>query len=436
MFLNFAKITKIVQYENTCNTFILSYSLFSGIFRKFAFDYYLAVFYMRRILIIICAALLCLTVISCGKDDDTLPVEDYNARTLLMYMPWSSNLTDDFRHNISDMEKSISKNGLTNEKVVVFFATSPNEAEMFEICCNNGICERKTLKRYASPACTTAAGITAILNDMKAFAPAETYSMTIGCHGMGWIPVNATRGTDCVASRMMHWDYEGVPKTRYFGGTSARYQTDISTLAEGIEDAGIRMEYILFDDCYMASVEVAFELKDVTNYLIGSTSEIMAYGMPYETMGRHLLGRPNYQAICETFHDFYSSYEDMPCGTISVTDCSQLDNLALIMKEINTRYAFDSSLSSSLQCLDGYRPTLFYDLGDYVSHLCGDPALLQAFNDRLSRAVPYKAHTDFFYSMSSGKIPINTFSGITISDPSQNSLATTKTNTKWYKATH
>ena len=86
--------------------------------------------------------------------------------------------------------------------------------------------------------------------------------------------------------------------------------------------------------------------------------------------------------------------------------------------------------------MDGYRPTLFYDLGDYVSHLCGDPALLQAFNDQLSRAVPYKAHTDFFYSMSSGKIPINTFSGITISDPSQNSLARTKTSTKWYKATH
>ena len=80
---------------------------------------------MRRILIILCAALLCLTVISCGKDDDTLPVENYNARTLLMYMPWSSNLTDYFRHNISDMEKSISKNGLTNEKVRSCLCSSP-----------------------------------------------------------------------------------------------------------------------------------------------------------------------------------------------------------------------------------------------------------------------------------------------------------------------
>ena len=35
------------------------------------------------------------------------------------------------------------------------------------------------------------------------------------------------------------------------------------------------MEYILFDDCYMSSIEVAYELKDVTKYLIGSTSEMM-----------------------------------------------------------------------------------------------------------------------------------------------------------------
>lgn len=45
------------------------------------------------------------------------------------------------------------------------------------------------------------------------------------------------------------------------------------------------MEYILFDDCYMSSVEVAYELKEATRFLIASTSEMMAYGMPYATVG-------------------------------------------------------------------------------------------------------------------------------------------------------
>ena len=52
----------------------------------------------------------------------------------------------------------------------------------------------------------------------------------------------------------------------------------------------MHMDYILFDDCYMSSVEVAHALRHVTDYLIGSTSEIMAYGFPYALAGKHMLG--------------------------------------------------------------------------------------------------------------------------------------------------
>jgi hypothetical protein len=118
--------------------------------------------------------------------------------------------------------------------------------------------------------------------------------------------------------------------TRYFGGLTRKFQTDVSTLARGITGAGIKMGYILFDDCYMSSVEVAYELKEATRFLIASTSEMMAYGMPYATVGEFLLGSPDYGSLCEGFYDFYSTYEIMPCGTLAVTDCSELDNMATI----------------------------------------------------------------------------------------------------------
>ena len=38
--------------------------------------------------------------------------------------------------------------------------------------------------------------------------------------------------------------------------------------------------------------------------------------------------------------------------------------------------------------------------------------------------------------MSRGKVKIETFSGITISDPSTNDLAFAKEKTAWYAATH
>ena len=132
---------------------------------------------------ILCWAVLSFFLFSCEKDEPDIVTT--SRKTLFMYLPWSSNLTTNFYTNISDMEECIKKRGLKNEKVVVFMSSSSTEASMFEIVYKNGKCERKTLKSYTNPSFTTAEGITSILNDMKTFAPASIYAMTIGCHGMG-----------------------------------------------------------------------------------------------------------------------------------------------------------------------------------------------------------------------------------------------------------
>ena len=369
---------------------------------------------------------------SCEKED---PVIVPTEQTVFMYLPWSTNLTSNFYQNISDLESVVGKNILKNERVIVFMCTTATKATLFELTYENGKSARKTLKEYTDPAYTTAEGITSILNDVQRYSPTKRYAMVIGCHGMGWIPVSNSKSRSGLRTKM-HWEYENVPMTRYFGGLEPQYQTDITTLAKGISNAGLKMEYILFDDCYMSSVEVAYDLKDVTDYLIGSTSEVMAYGMPYAEIGQYLIGKVDYEGICDGFYSFYSNYSEMPCGTIAVTDCSELDNLAAIMKEINHQYTFDSSLTSSLQRLDGYNLVIFFDYGDYVSKLCPDKTLVAQFNEQLNRTEPFKRNTEYFYSMSRGKVKINTFSGITISDPSTNRLASGKKETAWYAATH
>ena len=371
--------------------------------------------------------------LSCEKED-TPSVPTKVNQTLLMYLPWSDNLYTYFQTNISDMEKAIGKGILKQERVIVFLSTSVKEATMFELTYQNGKIQRKTLKNYTNLPYTTAEGITSLLNDIKNIAPANQYAMTIGCHGMGWIPVSKSK-VRSISPVKMHWEYEDAPLTRYFGGTTSATQTDITTLAKGIADAGLKMEYIMFDDCYMSTVEVAYDLKHVTDHLIGSTSEIMAYGMPYEKIGKYLLGNVDYEAICNEFYSFYSTF-DMPCGTIAVTDCSELDQLAGIMKKINQRYTFNTEQLNSIQPLDGYSPVIFFDYGDYISKLCDDPELSEQLNIQLNKTIPFKRNTEYYYSAGKGKIKINTFSGITISDPSQNQLALKKTETNWYKATH
>ncbi|MDD4379834.1 MAG: clostripain-related cysteine peptidase [Dysgonamonadaceae bacterium] len=380
-------------------------------------------------------------LISCEKEDVKLP----NQKTVFMYLPWPADktLTEAFEKNISDMEKAIGKRGLDYEKIVVFISTSSTKATLYEITCKNGICKHDTLKNYTNPSFTTAEGIAFILSEMKSAAPALTYAMIIGGHGMGWIPVYPTYPTNARAISASspfknYWEYDGEFDTRYFGGTTTKYQTDITSLAKGITMAGIKkMEYILFDNCYMSSIEVAYELRNVTNYLIASPTEIMAYGMPYAVVGEYLFGKTNYKAVCNGFYSFYSTYDGAPYGTLAVTDCSELASTASLMREINSRYTFDTAQLDSLQRMDGYEPPIFYDYGDYVAHLCTDEQLLLQFEEQLNRTIPYKTSTNQFYTKSKGAIPIDTYSGVTTSDPSTNQkVINDKTKTSWYAATH
>lgn len=402
--------------------------------------------YLKKIILLTLTVILTGINLSCRDKEEKITPPAPPTQTLLMYMPWSDNLTSFFLINIADMEDAISEGILENERVLVYFATSASRASLFELSYDQraDTCIRKTLKEYENHPFTTAKGITEILNDVKRFAPADTYSMTIGSHGMGWLPVGGGKKQEVKASThpssapLYHWEYNREYQTRFFGGTTTSHQTELSTLAQAIKDAGIVMEYILFDDCYMSCIEVAYELRYVTRHFIASTSEIMAYGMPYHKMAKYMLGKIDYEGISQAFYDFYTNYS-MPCGTIAMTVTKELDKLAMLMYDINQRYTFDEIYTDSLQYLDGYSPHLFFDLGNYVSTLCKDSVTLKLFNDQLELAVPKtsRKHTPTFYSMYTGRrTPIKHFSGVTISDPSTHRLAVPKTETDWYKATH
>lgn len=393
---------------------------------------------LLNFIIVISLLLIIFILPSCTNEDE--PEIPQTQNTIFMYMPWSGNLTSYFYQNIKDMESNICQlGGLSNDRVIVFMSTSSTEASMYEIVYEDGVCEHTPIDSYTNYPFTTESGLTELLLTLKSVAPAKNYSMIIGCHGMGWLPVNRSRAAS--SEEKYHFEYEGGEiLTRFFGGTTSDYQTEISTLSNALNNADLRMQYILFDDCYMSSIEVAYELKDVTDYLIASTCEVMAYGMPYATMGKHLLGKPNYKAVCEEFYKFYSNYEIMPCGTLAVTDCSQLGEMANIMRRINNAYNIDSELIGDIQKLDGYYPTIFFDYGDYVNKLLEHDGagsdLIGSFNRQLELTVPFKTNTETYFTSSRGPMPIATYSGITTSDPSISSRASQKYYTKWYRATH
>lgn len=372
--------------------------------------------------------LLSLLLASCSKQNvDEEP--SVNAKTIFVFMPYSgdaNNLYPDFIRNLDDMQKAIvAEKGLKGNRLFVFLSTSATQSALFEISYGQNGCTADTLRRYVSPDYTSVEGMASVLREVQTVAPARQYAMIVGCHGEGWLPKKSAN----------------YSATRFFGGSSVKYQMDITDLATAISAAGMHMQFVLFDDCYLSCVEVAYDMRNVTDYLIASTSEIMACGMPYEKILPRLLGNsPDYGAVCSDFLDFFGNYRS-PYGTIGVTDCRVAERVAARMRQLNATFRADEVDPDSVQDLDAghWEPTIYFDFGDYVRRLCGnDTAAYGSFRQLLNEFVPYKASTRQIMSWSRYRvIDVNAFSGITVSDLSENSrVVKTKKNTSWWRATH
>lgn len=395
--------------------------------------------------------LACTMILSSCNKDESESTDDFNKQTILVYMPWSgdsnfSGLYDIFKENLDSIESGIkAQKGLRSSRLVVFLSKSATESELYEVRYENNVLVHKPIKTYSGHPYTTASGIAEIINDTKSAAEALNYAMIIGCHGTGWTYKANWKNYPYQAKRFHFMTRQRVSqreRTRFFGSVNdlENYATDIEVLAEGIAQTGTKMQYILFDDCYMANIETAYMLKDVCNFLIGSTSEIIAIGMPYASMWASLATpTPNYATAVSKFHEFYSNYT-VPCGAIAVIDCREVEGLANVMRDINSAYTLDDALRDSIQVLDGFNPNIFFDLGDYVDKLCQDERMKAKFNDQLAKVVRCKSATGSIYSYLYGSpkyIKVKHFSGITISDPTLH-VAPSRglRKTGWWKATH
>ena len=403
---------------------------------------------MKKFLTFLLVTLTAIALVGCDHDDTTVTYQyESTTKTLFVYMPWtgsttSSNgsLTEYFDANIASMQNAINKNGgLKGTDVVVYKANSVSKAVMFRMRYNITLnkCELDTLLANAGYNTVTKENLTSLLNQVSSYSNTGSYSILVGCHGSGWTP----RGSDTTMPRA----------SRAFGGQGAELQYDLSDMSYAIANSAMKkVEFVSFDDCYMANVETAYELRDVTNYLVASTSEVMGDGFPYDTLFKYMLGTPDYDNICKTFYAYYTN-NSYPYGSLSAIKCGDaIKQMASVMKDINTTYTFDQSKLSSVQYLDGYDNNVFFDLRSYVDQLGVTAPLSTNFKTALDNLVPFKVCTQYIYTAYTNSyraetdpknpyntFKVNTFSGITISDPTLNkTVVNSKKNTAWWQATH
>ncbi len=403
------------------------------------------------------------TLCSCGGE--AVDTDNINKQTILVYMPWTGGstasdqgLTSYLKVNIDSIDAAIVKNkGLTNSRVLLFFSSSPTESNLYELVYNETTksVDHTILNSYADNSYVSVEGIAGILGEVQTLAPALNYALIIGSHGCGW-----TFKDDWTSypSRSVDGNQEPFftfgedpnnPITRFFGSvTSTNHMMNVADLAQAIKQSGIsKLQYILFDACYMGNVETAYELKDVTNFFLASSSEILSTGVPYYSLWSYLnSATPNYSSIVSGFCNFYNS-TSTPCANFAAIDCRQMDKLAEIMKNINSQYKLSDKIDlDSIQYLDGYdlrrnqKLHMFYDLETYVDSLHPSDYLKSQFKTQLANTAVYSQSTARVLSAMVKPtlyIPVKHYSGLTISDPSINPVAIEgREKTGWWKATH
>lgn len=393
-----------------------------------------------------------LTICCLGScNDEAFDVDSVNKQTILVFFPWtgsstSSGLTSYLKANVDSICSGIvARKGLNNTRVMLFMSQNYQKSHLIELEYDSSQKKviKDTLQTYEGADYATAEGFASLLNEVKTRAEALNYALIIGAHGCGWTYLSDwTRYPYYARKKMAAVEGEGKV-TRFFGSVSSNDRAiDVNTLAEGIKMSGITMQYILFDACYMGNVETAYELKDVTNFMLGSGCEIMGYGVPYKSLWSYLnTTAPNYSSFVSGMVSYYKNSSDPYC-TMAAIDCRQLDKLASVMKEINSKCTLSSTVPlDSIQPLDGFSTHLFYDLSVYVDSLHPSGYLLDQFTSQLKLTVKAAAHTDKAYTdLRSGSyktFDVKNYCGLTISDPSQHSVALKgREKTGWWKATH
>ena len=270
------------------------------------------------------------------------------------------------------------------------------------------------------------------------YLPAGYYNKTDGgSSDIGWGPAQRRRGLTVVPYVEPEYD-PSLPMVKSIGQDlvgNESYEIEITDFAEAIP---MYMDYILFDACLMGGVEVAYELKDKVGKVGFSQTEVLAEGYCYETLTSHLLEgwEADPQSVCEDFYNQYARQSGVyQSATISLIDCSQMDPLTRLCKELFKKYSASINSLNPSKVQRFYRGSKhwFYDLKSILTNAGINESELRKLRESLNECVIYKANTPMFMS----EFEINTFSGFSMYLPSNgsNALDTFYKTLKWNQET-
>ena len=362
-----------------------------------------------------------LLLCACEKEEEP-QVPLVAGRTVLDYFAADNNLSGSVEGDIAAMEEGLLHTDMHNGNLLVYVDKKGQSPQLLRLVQEGDSIRRELIEEYAiDHASATAERLHQVLRQVTDSYPSDRYGLVLWSHGTAWLP----------------FDYKNY--LRSFGTDTGNHFMSVNDLTAALSD--YHFDFLLFDACYMASLEVAYALRHCTDYLIASPTEVLADGFPYQLFMQDLFTpEANVVDIATQFYTYYqSSY-----GTVSVTKTAELADLATACRAIfqgKSEEEFFAVPEQELQIMEYLTGNVhaLYDCADYVRQLATD-AQYEEFQSCLDRAVIYKATTPkSAYAYAYGTyLPINRFSGLSIYVP-QAELAELNSwyqQLEWYQAVY
>ncbi|MCD8184836.1 MAG: clostripain-related cysteine peptidase [Bacteroides sp.] len=143
-----------------------------------------------------------------------------------------------------------------------------------------GEVEKQVIKKYDEQASTDPSVLQEVMTRAFTGYPAESYGLVLWSHGEGWIP------SPLPVARKISTRWIGQDTTN---DTTYLNIADIASVLSGFP----HLDFILIDACFGQSIELAYELRNYTDYIIGSPTEIPGPGADYTVVVPAMFAKEN-----------------------------------------------------------------------------------------------------------------------------------------------
>lgn len=341
---------------------------------------------MKRLFLYIAFLATALTFTACsGSDDDNgdpKPGQKYR-RSLIIYMAAQNSLGDAgaSRLDLNEITQGVTVANSTKDNVFVFL-DDDQVPRLYRIYRYKNRTITDEVFTWKTDICSTdPATLCEVLKWVNTNYASESYGLVLWSHGNGWLPASKTQSTLKSKTYSFGIDVgpDGNMATDKDKTGSTGPQMNISDIAKAISASNTHMDYIFFDACLMQNIEVAYELKDVTNYVVGCAISTSAYGGYYTALiPKGLLAYPanddNVSRIASQYYYDCTENPNTPKASrdygcvVSVLKTEQLAQFAtltgtMVYKILKNRITPDMGGIQAYCTSELYDSPDFYDMG-------------------------------------------------------------------------